>query len=86
LDNLEKLENKIGQVLGKLKELEKTNKDLQSKNDELEKELKACRLQLEQFKDEKSEIESRFKEQEVTVKDKISELLGKLDDVEAEIA
>jgi FtsZ-binding cell division protein ZapB len=79
LDTLERLETKISLVLDKVKELE-------DKNRALEKELKTCRLEMQRVKEENIELKNGFKDKEILVKDKISALLGKLEEVEAEIA
>jgi FtsZ-binding cell division protein ZapB len=85
LDTLEKLESKVGQILSKLKDLEGINNDLVKKNRALEAEAKALRLELGQVKEENIDLKSKDKERDVKVQDKISELLGKLEEVEAEI-
>jgi len=86
LDTLEKLETKIGLILNKVKELEETNRELKSKNETLEKDLKTCRLEMQQVREENIELKNGFKDKEIIVKDKISALLGKLEEVEAEIS
>jgi len=86
LDTLEKLEAKIGQILGRVKELEKINRDLARRNEELETEMKKCRLELVRMKEEKSETEQKSRERDSLVQNRIVELLGKLEEVEAEIA
>ena len=58
MDTLAKLELKIGEIVAKVKELEKTNDNLTAKNEKLEAELKARRLELEQQK-EKNEQKHR---------------------------
>ncbi len=79
MDTLEKLEAKVDLILGRVKELE-------SKNETLEKDLKTCRLELQQAREENTELKTGMKDKEVKVQDKISALLGKLEEVEAEIA
>ncbi|HEQ98677.1 MAG TPA: hypothetical protein ENO22_04975 [candidate division Zixibacteria bacterium] len=86
MDTLEKLETKIGLILNKVKELEETNRELKSKNETLEKDLKTCRLEMQQVREENIELKNGFKDKEIIVKDKISALLGKLEEVEAEIS
>jgi FtsZ-binding cell division protein ZapB len=86
LDTLEKLEAKVDLILGRVKELEEKNKELESKNETLEKDLKTCRLELQQAREVNTELKSGMKDKEVKVQDKISALLGKLEEVEAEIA
>jgi FtsZ-binding cell division protein ZapB len=85
LDTLAKLELRIGEIVAKTKELEKINSNLESRNEKLEADLKACRLELEQQKEKNVEFEASIKDKEVKVKDRISDLLGKLEQVEAEI-
>ena len=58
MDTLAKLELKIGEIVAKVKELEKTNNNLAANNEKLEADLKACRLELEQQKEKNVEIES----------------------------
>jgi len=86
LDTLEKLEGKISQILARVKELETINKDLKKKNEGLEKELKTSQLKIQQLRDENEELQSGMKDKEVKVQDKITQLLGKLEEVEAELA
>ena len=74
MDTLERLETKISLVLDKVKELE-------DKNRALEKELKTCRLEMQRVKEENIELKNGFKDKEILVKDKISALLGKLEEV-----
>ncbi len=86
MDTLERLETKISLILDKVKELEDKNRELKSQNGALEKELKTCRLEMQRVKEENIELKNGFKDKEILVKDKISALLGKLEEVEAEIA
>ncbi|NIR67376.1 MAG: hypothetical protein GWO10_27265 [candidate division Zixibacteria bacterium] len=66
--------------------MEDKNRELKSQNGALEKELKTCRLEMQRVKEENIELKNGFKDKEILVKDKISALLGKLEEVEAEIA
>ena len=85
MENIAKLEEKITQILHRVKELEQAKKDLTIKNQNLEKELNAAQEKLERANKEKIELESQFKEKDSKVHNRLTDLLGKLEDVESEL-
>ena len=85
MENIAKLEEKITQILVRVKELEKAKKDLTIRNQSLENELKVCQDKLERANKDKTELESQFKEKDSKVHNRLSDLLGKLEEVESEL-
>lgn len=85
LENIAKLEEKITQILNRVKQLEQVKKDLTAKNQSLEKELKEYQLKLEQADKAKLELESHSRDKDSKVHNRLTELLGKLEEVETEL-
>jgi len=85
LENIAKLEEKINQILLKVRDLENVKKELTTKNNELEKNLKVCRLKIEQINEANLELKSNIKEKDTKVHTRLSDLLGKLEQVESEL-
>jgi len=85
LENIAKLEEKITQILQRVRELEKTKIDLTTRNQNLEKELKTYQLKLEKINQAKLELESQSKDKDSKVHNRLTDLLGKLEEVETEL-
>ena len=85
MENIAKLEEKITQILQRVRELEKAKIDLTTRNQNLEKELKTYQLKLEQANQAKLDLESQSKDKDSNVHNRLTDLLGKLEEVESEL-